>query len=210
MKKNITIDQYKNLDDAYKYFNEKLFDNKLPECLITLHRKGKAGGYYWHEKYENRENTSQKVSELALNPDYFKEQSDLDILAILVHEMVHNQQAYFGDPPRKGYHNWEFANMMEDVGLMTSSTGLPGGKRVSQSMSHYIIEGGKFEKVATSFLLSGNKFYWNSIVESKEAKERKKTREKFCCPNCLQSAMAKKTAKLMCGVCEIHMIIESE
>lgn len=205
----ITNIQYKNLDDAYTFFNKELFGNLLPDCLLTLHRKGKVGGYYWHEKYEGREeNKGKRVSELALNPDYFKDQSDLEILAILVHEMVHNQQSYLGSPPRKGYHNWEFANLMEDAGLMTSSNGEPDGKRVGQSMSHYIIEDGKFEKVAKAFLLSGNKFYWNSIVESKEAKERKKTREKFTCPACMLSAMAKKTAKLICGECEIKMVIE--
>lgn len=205
--KNITLDQYKNLDDAYKYFNKHLFEDKLPECLITLNRKARARGYYWHEKFQSRE-SNERISEIGLNPDTFDDRSDIDILSTLGHEMAHVQQFVLGDPPRKGYHNWEFANLMEEIGLMTSSNGEPNGKRVGQSMSHYIIEGGKFEKVAKAFLLSGNKFYWNSIVESKEAKERKKTREKFTCPTCMMSAMAKKTAKLICGECEVKMLIE--
>jgi hypothetical protein len=33
---------------------------------------------------------------------------------------------------------------MEEVGLIPSSTGAPGGKRTGQSMSHYIDPDGKF------------------------------------------------------------------
>lgn len=209
MKTDITLNQYKNLNDAYKYFNEKLFDNKLPECLITLNRKTGARGYYWHEKFQSRYD-NQKISEIGLNPDTFEDRSDLEILSTLVHEQCHLYQFIYGEPSRRGYHNWDFAKIMENVGLRTTVTGEWNSRRVGQKMTHLVIEGDKFEKIAGAFLLNGNKFYWNSVVETKEAKERKKTREKFTCPSCLQSAQAKKTAKLMCGVCEVHMIIESE
>ena len=48
------------------------------------------------------------------------------------------------------------------------------------------------------------------LLEEKEVKERKKTREKFTCPTCHQSAWAKKTAKLACGNSVQPMIIEEE
>lgn len=207
--KVITEEQYKNLDDAYQYFNKHLFEGKLPDCLITLNRKARTYGYYHHEKFESRDG-KQRVSEISLNPDNFNEREDIEILSTLTHEMCHVQQFFFGNPPRRGYHDKEFAILMSEVGLQVSSTGEVGGKTTGQKMSHYIIEGGKFEKVAGAFLLSGSKLNWNSVVETKEAKERKKTREKFSCPSCQTSAWAKKTAKLMCGNCEEHMVIEEE
>jgi len=204
----ITKIQYTDLDDAFQYFNKKLFDNKLPDCLITLQRHKSFGGYHWYNKFSSRKGKD-KVSEIALNPDGFESQTDIEILSILAHEMIHMQQHIIGDPPRKGYHDRGFAKLMNEIGLQASSTGLPGGKTTGQRMSHYILEGGKFETVATAFLLSGEKFQWNSVVEDKVTKEKKKTREKFVCPRCLQEhAWAKKSAKIACGVCLIAMVID--
>lgn len=203
----ITEKQYKNLDDAYQYFNKKLFGGKLPECLITLNRKSRTYGYYHHEKFKSRDN-SDRLSEISLNPDGFNDRTDVEILSTLVHEMCHVQQFFFGSPPRRGYHDKEFAVLMSEVGLQVSSTGEVGGRTTGQRMSHYIVKGGKFERVVGAFLLSGNKLHWNSIVEEKEVKERKKTREKFICPSCHMQAWAKKTAKLACGVCLKEMTIE--
>lgn len=205
-----TIEQYKDLGQAYEYFNKKLFDGKLPDCLITLNRKARTYGYYHHEKFQNRDDKS-LLSEISLNPDGFNDREDIDILSTLVHEMVHVQQFYFGNPPRRGYHDRQFSEMMYEVGLQTSANGEVGGKTTGQRMSHYIIEGGKFEIVANAFLLNGSKLHWNSRVEEKEVKERKKTREKFVCPQCMKTtAWAKKTAKLACGDCLVSLQIETE
>jgi len=206
----VTTSQYSNLDEAYKYFNEKLFEGKLPECLLTLQRKPKMAGYYWHEKFTSRDKKT-KISELALNPDDFYGRDEIEILDTLVHEQCHVYQHIFGTPPRKGYHDREFASIMFNIGLQVSSTGEPGGKTTGQSMSDYIIQGGKFESVATAFLLKGNKINWDSHNDPKELKERKKTREKWTCPQCLsQHAWAKKTAKIACGICLVPMIIDGE
>jgi predicted SprT family Zn-dependent metalloprotease len=205
----ITTIQYSNLDDAYSYFNKKLFDNKLPECLITLQRHPRALGYHHKDKFTNRK-TGEKISEIALNPDTFDDREDIEVLSTLCHEMVHVKQHEIGDPPRKGYHDKSFAILMNEIGLQASSTGEPGGKSTGQRMSHYILEGGKFESVATAFLLSGEKLHWGSSPEIKISKERKKTREKFCCKSCMQNAWAKKTSKLVCGDCMTPMIIEED
>lgn len=202
-----TIEQYKDLGNAYEHFNKKLFNNQLPDCLITLNRKANSYGYYHHEKFQNRKD-KRLISEISLNPDGFNDRDDIEILSTLAHEMVHVQQFYFGSPPRRGYHDREFSELMRNIGLQTSSTGEPNGKEIGQKMSHYVIQGGKFEIVANAFLLNGSKFHWNSRLEEKETKERKKTREKFVCPECHQQAWAKKTAKLACGNCMKIMVIE--
>ncbi len=206
----VTKKQYTDLDSAFDYLNKHLFSNKLPDCLITLHRKNGAGGYHWYNKFVNRK-TKDNVSEIALNPDEFESQTDIEILSILAHEMIHAQQYIIGDPPRKGYHDRGFAALMLEIGLQASNTGLPGGKTTGQRMSHYIIDGGKFESVANAFLLSGDKFQWNSVKLDKISKERKKTREKWSCPKCLsEHCWAKKTAKIACGKCLVPMIVEEE
>jgi predicted SprT family Zn-dependent metalloprotease/ribosomal protein S27AE len=206
----VTAKQYTDLDKAFDYFNKHLFEDRLPQCLITLQRHAKALGYHCHEKFTNRKDGS-KISEIALNPDTFDDRTDIEVLSTLTHEMVHALQYVLGDPPRRGYHDKTFAILMNDIGLQASNTGEPGGKTTGQRMSHYILDGGKFEKVAGAFLLSGDKLQWNSTPILKESKERKKTREKWVCPQCVETtAWAKKTAKLACGNCMVEMVIEGE
>jgi predicted SprT family Zn-dependent metalloprotease len=64
--------------------------------------------------------------EIAFNIRLFAKRSPGEILATLVHEMCHLEQAHFGAPSRNGYHNREWATLMERVGLVPSDTGRPG------------------------------------------------------------------------------------
>ncbi len=205
----ITTTLYKSLDDAYAYFNEKLFDGKLPECIITLQRSPRTLGYYHHNKFRGR-NGEGELSELALNPDGFYERDDVDILSTLLHEMCHVYQYTLPDPPRKGYHDREFSEIMFERGLQTSSTGTFGGKTTGQSMSHYIIDGGRFEIVCGAFLLGGSKLVWNSVPSVKTSKERKKTRYKYTCPQCMFNMWGKKDAEVGCWKCMKKMVVEEE
>lgn len=86
------------------------------------------------------------VHEISINPD-FMNREDRDWHSTLVHEMCHLWQEDFGRPSRGGYHNSQWADKMIQVGLMPSDTGEAGGKRTGQSITHYIIPGGKFEQV---------------------------------------------------------------
>ena len=56
------------------------------------------------------------------------------------------EQAHFGSPSRNGYHNREWAGLMERVGLVPSDTGAPGWKRTGQRMTHYVAEDGPFAR----------------------------------------------------------------
>ena len=204
-----TVKQYTSLAKAFDYFNEKLFEGKLPEIFITLQRKSKAAGYYNSERYIFREN-KKAIPEIALNPETFVDETDEYILSVLAHEMCHHWQQFFGDPPKRNYHDREWAGKMKEIGLQPSTTREPNGKETGSSMNHYVINGGKFEITCGAFLLDGKKLNLEAIPPSKEQKERKKTREKFTCPNCMQSAWAKKTAHLACGDCMVVMVIEEE
>ncbi|HGT2939564.1 TPA: SprT-like domain-containing protein [Klebsiella pneumoniae] len=81
---------------------------------------------------------------IAMNPAYFAVCPPEEIMQTLVHEMAHLWQYHFGKPGRRGYHNKEWADKMEAIGLMPSSTGKPGGARTGDSMADYAIEGGQF------------------------------------------------------------------
>lgn len=61
-------EQYQTLQQAYDWFNEQLFGNALPNCLITLHGKSdRQLGYYSPERFNDRTDKT-NADELALNP----------------------------------------------------------------------------------------------------------------------------------------------
>ena len=194
----LTAEQYSNLDQAYDYFNRELFDSELPDCMITLHRKANTAGYYAHERFQARDGDA-LVAEIALNPDAFEGRSDEVILSTLVHEMAHCWQFFLGNPSRRAYHNKEWAAKMEAVGLMPSSTGEPGGSRVGQKMTHYIISGGRFDVAVKALLKSGFAVKWGS--QPWEKKPRDTSKVKYACDECGLNAWAKAGCSLVCGDC---------
>lgn len=198
-----TSAQYSEFQTAYDYFNSELFSGKLPQCLITMQRGKKFRGFFFQDRFTHRKDKN-TTCEIALNPEHFLQRSDSEILSTLVHEMVHLQQYIFGTPGRRGYHNLQFANWMEDVGLIASDTGLPDGKKTGQSMAHYIKEGGVFERACTSLEAQGFKISWADAPQP-APKKNKTNRSKYVCPGCDTQAWAKPDIALICGNCESEL-----
>jgi len=153
-----TLDTYGELQRAYEHFNARLFDGALPPCMITLQRKKRAKGYCSRDRFGDADGNV--TDEIALNPGYFSIRTISATLSTLVHEMVHSWQFHFGQPSRSGYHNQEWADRMESVGLMPSHTGTEGGRRVGQKVTHYIMPGGPFAIACEDLLTQSFKLSW--------------------------------------------------
>ena len=138
-----TSSQFNKYQHLYNYFNEQLFKQKLPPCLLILSRKiAKVSGHFSKNRWQDSEGNT--AHEINLNPVYIAKSTDLEICQTLVCEMVHLWQQEYGKPSRPGYHNKQWAAKMESIGLTPSHTGQPGGKRTGQKMSHYPSLGGLF------------------------------------------------------------------
>lgn len=190
------------LQQAFDFFNKELWDGALPQVVLLFARKPRSYGYFWAERWGKGENAD--VHEIALNPDHMRKAKAKAALSTVAHEMAHLWQFVFGEKcPKRPYHNKEFANEMERIGLMTSSTGEPGGKRTGQSMTHYVIDGGPFDKAADKLLKSGFKWDWSSFpvppVESKSGK-----RIKYECPEGCK-AWGKEGLNITCEDHDEHM-----
>lgn len=162
-----TVETYAELQFAYDTFNRRLFDNQLPDCLITLQREKRTYGYFSADRFGNRQGDT--VGEIALNPTYFAVVPLVEIMQTLAHEQTHIWQQHFGNPGRGRYHNEEFANKLESIGLMPSSTGQPGGKHTGDSMADYAIEGGLFLQVCRELLTQDYKISWYDRFAPPEA-----------------------------------------
>jgi predicted SprT family Zn-dependent metalloprotease len=216
-----TDEQYPELSRAFRFLNSRLFDNRLPEPMWTLSRRSKAAAYASKDRFQQRKknpfsDNPTTADEIALNPNYMHFCTDLELLAIVGHEMTHIWQFHFGTPSRNGYHNGEWAAKMISIGLMPSSTGEVGGDITGQDMSHYIITNAAFHKTALDLMQTGWSLNWQSPdisdlipkpqqEQPQEHKERRSSKTKFTCPTCGQNAWAKPSAHVHCGECHEHM-----
>lgn len=157
MKTKPTIKAYQELQDAYDFFNKRLFDSELPDLLITFQRGKNTFGYFSPHRFTGESS----IAELAMNPNYFGARSLADTLSTLVHEMAHVWRRYIPEKQcRMGYHDRVWGDKMEEVGLMPSNTGRVGGKKTGQQMTHYIMPNGAFQKAVFELLKSGFAISW--------------------------------------------------
>ncbi|MBS2132079.1 SprT-like domain-containing protein (plasmid) [Burkholderia thailandensis] len=152
-----TTEVYDALQYAFHFLNNRFFEAKLPPVLITLQQDRDTTSYFNPQRFGNT--AGRQVDQIALNPRYFAVLPVEDVLAALTHNMCHEWQEHFGHAGRRSYHNREFAALMERIGLMTSSTGLPGGKRTGELISQYIIPQSPFvyacqELLTTQFAIA--------------------------------------------------------
>ena len=130
----------------------------------------------------------------------FTGRSDKSILSTLVHEMVHVWQETHGTRPRRSYHDREWARKMKEIGLQPSTTGEPGGKETGQSVTHYILPGGRFADAYTELAASGFRINWQSVpFNGVERKRKTASKTRYTCPKCGTNAWAKPRTELICG-----------
>jgi predicted SprT family Zn-dependent metalloprotease len=196
----ITPAQYRAFQEAYDFFNQELFAGTLPHVLVTLQRHANTRGYFSADRFTGRTDET-AVHELAMNPDTFAGRSDEEILSTLAHEMAHVWQQTHGKPPRRAYHDKQWAAKMREIGLQATDTGEPGGKETGQKVTHFIIKGGAYAKAYAKLKATGLTLHWQSVPHSKAAKAAKSSKTKFTCPECEQNAWAKPEASLICGEC---------
>jgi predicted SprT family Zn-dependent metalloprotease len=153
-----TRETYAELQQAFEHFNACLFGDSLPHCLITLQREKRTCGYFSAARFASLDGST--TDEIALNPAYFAAVPIIETLQTLVHEMTHLWQHHFGTPGRARYHNEEWADKLESLGLMPSSTGRPGGRRTGDMMADYAIAGGPFLAACEQLLTARFQLSW--------------------------------------------------
>jgi predicted SprT family Zn-dependent metalloprotease len=153
-----TEQAYEELQLAYDWFNQRLFEGVLPPCLITFQRNKRTMGYFCRDRFVDQ--SGKKTDEIAMNPEYFAVISLDELLSTLVHEMTHLWQDHFGKPGRGSYHNQEWANKMLAIGLCPSDTGRPGGKQTGDQMMDYVVENGRFSQECRALVGTEFKISW--------------------------------------------------
>jgi predicted SprT family Zn-dependent metalloprotease len=194
-----TREQFAAYEKMFSYFNGKLFHGELPACLLNFSRRSKTYGFFAPSRWERGRDVRHEIS---LNPATLKNRRPAEVAATLVHEMVHLWQQEFGRPSRAGYHNAEWAEKMEAVGLVPSDTAEPGGAKTGQKVSHYIAKEGAF---ALAFRAMPKEYTLPWACEEPEGvrlKKLAKNKVKYTCPGCGTNVWGKPELAISCDECE--------
>jgi predicted SprT family Zn-dependent metalloprotease len=200
-----TREQFGAYRDAFRYFNDKLFQNRLPEIILNFSRRAKAYGFFAPERWAR---DGVVTHEISLNPSLM-EREPRELYSTLVHELCHLDHFENGEHlSKKGYHNKEWGGLMKKVGLHPSSTGTPDGSETGFRMSHYIVEGGPFDEafknIPKDYLLP-----WIGSVEMVKSAVQKK-RSKYHCAACDFNVFSSKDGlSINCGTCK-NELLEAE
>jgi hypothetical protein len=170
---------YEELQQAFDFYNEKLFEGELPQCIIILTNKENSFGYFMPNSFVEVGNENRFKHTIAMNSEFFAVR-DVDFtLSTLVHEMVHEYTFENGVYGRGNYHNKWWAKKMKAVGLLPTDTGEEGGAETGQSVTHKIIPGGIFDQCTKKLLNQKFKLPYVERVSGKvitlsreEAKEK--------------------------------------
>lgn len=212
-------DLTKQLQAAFDFFNKNLWDGRLPPAVLTLQRKANSAGYHHENAFVDRAHGDSAASEIAMNPDHFDKSDDV-ILSVLVHEMAHHWQQYFGKPGRGAYHNQQWANEMLRVGLLAYNVKNPQ-IATGDKISHTIKANGLFEGYCKIFLATGYTLQWRSRkytqlppadgeeaeptdgdeAEREEEAAKQKNKTKYTCPVCQTNLWGKPKLDVICGAC---------
>jgi hypothetical protein len=197
-------------------FKDELIDGvalldrgRLPEPVISFdnmrHSSVLAG-------YRLKRNPQGLLDEIVFNTTHFEDTpegkkwrfGEWELLETLAHELLHLKQQNFGQHPvSRNYHNSEFCDMAESIGLHP----LP------IYGCHYAPADGAFARLLTKHGIErpvkvevpkGDKINWWELIPGKERKEGRSSLYKWGCSRCgfAVNATTKKDIKIICGECK--------
>jgi len=207
-----TLSQSKAYQKAFDYFNKVLFDDELSVPMLGLTRSSKViGGLFSKDRWCSEEGVT--VHEISININSTAELDVKEVMGILVHEMVHQWQYEHGKPTRNGYHNRQWVEKAESLGLVVQGKGQVVSTSVAvDGVTEKAImdmpDDALFPWVTTDLDLPGG---GGGGSEGKGAGKgtgagKSGKRAKYTCSQCGLNAWAKAGSKLICGDCERAMV----
>lgn len=186
---------WESYQQAFNYFNERLFEGTLPQCILSFAATGKSLGFFRDKRWKVDE--FQALPEISLNPVLLTRHDDL-IFQVLVKNMVQLWQQTFGTPPNKEfYYNIEFTEKMEDLGL-------PCTPDYGYSISFEPAADGAYSKTNPEAI---KRFFPLTTTTAPTHIKTPQKRVLYICPECSFKAYASAGGKLICNThdCDSEM-----
>ncbi len=195
------IDTVKYLKKLYDYCNEKLFNNELPECVVTvqLDSKNKTNGWFTCGKVWKQTDTDEGAHEINITAQQLN-RPIRQIAATMIHEMCHYyaQINNMQDTSRSGtYHNKLFKRIAEQHGLTVQCVQTIGWSHTELTPETDVL--------ITSFIEHNPEtiIYRQPVFKGQMVKTT--STRKYECPCCHNSVRATKQVNIECVDCREFM-----
>lgn len=222
-----TREQFAAYTKMYDYFNGALFGERLPSVVLNFSRHSNSYGFFAPERWRRREGEA-VTHEISINPAHLAARSPKETASTLVHEMAHLWQYTYGSPARGGYHNREWSEKMQQLGLQPIDLKTRAERMSAENLGHAVIGGGAFDRafnvMPKAYLLPWSCDEAPAATEGGEgegegtsaspggvegrgaaapvapvAKSRNKV--KYTCPGCLVNVWGRPDLVVICGRC---------
>ena len=158
---------HRELAQAFVHFNNRLFNEELPDCLIRLQANRARRGLFDPNRFITI--GMRTAHAIDINPQIFARSTIKEVLADIVHQLCQAWAHKHNVRGRRGYHSAGWAEKMESIGLIPSDTSKPGGKKTGERVGHYIEEGGAFDQAAEEFIATGWTITWLDRIAAPRA-----------------------------------------
>lgn len=197
-------------ESLFSNFNEKFYENKLQQPIITISSRGRKNAYGWCTSWKTWSDNSSLLDsddiqtvnttgfyEINICSEFLARPFE-ELSTTLLHEMVHlyNLQIGVPDCSRSGtYHNKNFKTVAENHGL--------------------IVEKSQNSGWANTVLSDKAKIFVNSIPieditlfrkEQPKSKSSPQSTRIYVCPKCKTIVRATKVVHIICSDCGIEFI----
>ena len=111
------------LENWQDLINKNLFNNELDPCTISIQTRGKMNAFAWCTGSKVWKNGKLEIREINFSAEYLNRPIK-DMFETMIHELVHayNSQNKIKDCSSNQYHNKNFKNKCETVGLTVEKT----------------------------------------------------------------------------------------
>lgn len=190
------------LQGCFDFLNEYLFEGRLPQCMLTIDIACRSAyGYFRPDCFTRKD--GMVIDQISMNPKHLISMPMPDVVGIVAHEMAHLwMHRCSGKKVTGGYHCRTWGRKMEQIGLMPSNTGEPGGRKTGYQMMHYPIPGGRFLGAIAILKRQSFTITWGTQLQPQERREKNaagKGKEKLQCPQCGQACWGSPKLDVICG-----------
>jgi hypothetical protein len=207
-----TIQQFSAYNEAFDFFNKRLFGSKLGPALLTIARKGRSTGHFTPRKWANK--AGESVHEIAISPDVLTlgvEATMTTLLALMARQLRWQEAAAAGDEKAaatvaRGYHDARLVEILLELGLRPRGR---DGKsaRGGWHLASVVVPDTPADD-AMDALPNKARLPWEAVVEEPkdEADAGKKTgRVKYTCRTCESHVLGRPGLSVYCtGGVEEH------
>jgi hypothetical protein len=96
MSRKPTMAIYQALQAAFDHFNQHLFDDELPDCVITIRSSNRVEEYFHHQRFTSP--GGEFVDEIGLSHRHFSLKPVEEAMPTLVHATFHFRQHHLSVP----------------------------------------------------------------------------------------------------------------